>query len=187
MKTYKNIVVYCGSHFGNDPAFAAFAGELGEALGKGGFHLVYGGGTVGLMGILADAAMAAGGQVTGVIPEVFIAKEQAHRGITELLEVPDMMTRKQKMISLGDAFIVLPGGMGSMEELCDTANYCHIYKKKGERPPILVVNLDGLYDPFRSQLTSWEEAGFIEKGDWDNIRFVDSLEEVMDVLTGSGK
>ena len=80
--TYKNVVVYCGSHFGNDPAYAAFAGELGEALGKNHFHMIYGGGTVGLMGICADAAMAAGGEVTGIIPEVFIAKEQAHRGLT---------------------------------------------------------------------------------------------------------
>ena len=114
--TYKNVVVYCGSHFGNDPAYAAFAGELGEALGKNHFHMIYGGGTVGLMGICADAAMAAGGEVTGIIPEVFIAKEQAHRGLTALIEVPDMTVRKQRMIEMGDAFIILPGGIGTLEE-----------------------------------------------------------------------
>ena len=108
MTTYKNITVYCGSHFGNDGDFASLAARLGEALGKGGFHMIYGGGTVGLMGLAADAAMAAGGRVTGIIPRVFIEKEQAHRGITELLEVPDMITRKQKLIESGDAFIVLP-------------------------------------------------------------------------------
>lgn len=125
--TYKNVVVYCGSHFGNDPAYAAFAGELGEALGKNHFRMIYGGGTVGLMGICADAAMATGGEVTGIIPEVFIAKEQAHRGLTALIEVPDMTVRKQRMIEMGDAFIILPGGIGTLEELADTANqHVHI-------------------------------------------------------------
>lgn len=133
--SYEHIVVYCGSHFGNDPAYAAFAGELGEALGKNHFHMIYGGGTVGLMGICADAAMAAGGKVTGVIPEVFIAKEQAHRGLTELIEVPDMTIRKQKMISLGDAFLILPGGIGTLEELADTANQRHIYGDPLAQPP----------------------------------------------------
>ncbi len=180
--SYQNIVVYCGSHFGNNPSYAAFAGELGEALGKGGFHMIYGGGTVGLMGITADAAMAAGGQVTGVIPEVFIAKEQAHRGITKLLEVENMTIRKQKMIDMGDAFIILPGGLGTLEELADTANHYHIYNDENHQPPIIIVNLDGIYDGLIAQMKAWEDAGFIEKDDWRNIHFCQDLEEVMDIL-----
>lgn len=150
MTTYKNITVYCGSHFGNDGAFASLAARLGEALGKGGFHMIYGGGTVGLMGLAADAAMAAGGRVTGIIPRVFIEKEQAHRGITELLEVPDMITRKQKLIESGDAFIVLPGGIGTLEELADTFSHYRIYAAPGSRPPILIANINGIYDPLQA-------------------------------------
>ena len=104
----ENIVIYCGSHFGAELSYASFAGELAEAIAKSGRTITYGGGTVGLMGIVADAAMAAGGKVIGVIPEVFILKEQAHRGITELIEVPDMVERKKIMIGSGHAFIALP-------------------------------------------------------------------------------
>ena len=110
----ENIVIYCGSHFGAELSYASFAGELAEAIAKSGRTITYGGGTVGLMGIVADAAMAAGGKVIGVIPEVFILKEQAHRGITELIEVPDMVERKKIMIGSGHAFIALPGGPGSL-------------------------------------------------------------------------
>lgn len=184
MSKYTNIVVYCGSHFGNNPAFASLAGRLGEALGKGGFHMIYGGGTVGLMGLAADAAMAAGGRVTGIIPQVFIEKEQAHRGITELLEVPDMITRKQKMIEAGDAFIVLPGGIGTLEELSDTFSHYRIYKAPQDRPPIVIANIDGIYDPLKSLFKNWLSLGFIEKEDLASIHFCQTLAEIMEVLKG---
>lgn len=184
---YKNVVVYCGSHMGNNLAYAALAGELGQALGQEHFHMIYGGGTVGLMGICADAAMAAGGKVTGIIPEVFIAKEQAHRGISELIEVENMTIRKQKMIDMGDAFIILPGGLGTMEELFDTANHYHIYKGKDEQPPILIANIEGIYDTLEKQMQIWEKEGFIESGDWSNIHFCHSLEEIMTILRDNGK
>ncbi len=179
---YKNVVVYCGSHFGLNPAYASFAGQLGEALGKGGFRMVYGGGTVGLMGICADAAMAAGGEVTGVIPEVFIAKEQAHRGLTELLEVPDMTVRKRKMIEMGDAFIVLPGGFGTLEELADTANYYHIYGEPSRQPPIIIANIEGIYDGLLQQLSAWGEEEFADMEEWKNIHVCRTLGEVMNIL-----
>lgn len=182
MKKYTNIVVYCGSHFGNDPSFPSFAGRLGEALGKGGFHMIYGGGTVGLMGLAADAAMAAGGRVTGIIPQVFIEKEQAHRGITELLEVPDMITRKQKLIESGDAFIVLPGGIGTLEELADTFSHYRIYAAPGSRPPILIANINGIYDPLKALFQNWLRLGFIEKEDLSSIHFCSSLEEIIKIL-----
>lgn len=180
--TYKNVVVYCGSHFGNDPAYAAFAGELGEALGKNHFRMIYGGGTVGLMGICADAAMAAGGEVTGVIPEVFIAKEQAHRGLTALIEVADMTVRKQRMIEMGDAFIILPGGIGTLEELADTANQRHIYGDPFAQPPIIICNIEHIYDGLLAQIKAWEEAGFIEPSEWGNLHVAETMEEVMGIL-----
>lgn len=182
MKKYTNIVVYYGSHFGNDPAFPSFAGRLGEALGKGGFHMIYGGGTVGLMGLAADAAMAAGGRVTGIIPQVFIEKEQAHRGITKLIEVPDMITRKQKMIESGDAFIILPGGIGTLEELSNTFSHYRIYAAPKSRPPILIANIDGIYDPLKTLFQNWLDNGFIEKKDLDSLHFCSTLEEIMDLL-----
>ena len=157
MTTYKNITVYCGSHFGNDGAFASLAARLGEALGKGGFHMIYGGGTVGLMGLAADAAMAAGGRVTGIIPRVFIEKEQAHRGITELLEVPDMITRKQKLIESGDAFIVLPGGIGTLDEVFHVMAAASIgyHQKK-----VIFYNADGFYNPLLAVLSELQTRGF---------------------------
>ena len=182
MKKYTNIVVYCGSHIGNDPSYPSFAGRLGEALGKGGFHMIYGGGTGGRRGLTADAAMAAGGRVTGIIPQVFIEKEQAHRGITKLIEVPDMITRKQKMIESGDAFIVLPGGIGTLEELSDTFSHYRIYAAPSRRPPILIANINGVYDPLETLFQNWLRLGFIEKEDLSSIHFCSTLAEIMEVL-----
>ena len=128
------------------------------------------------------AAMAAGGRVTGIIPRVFIEKEQAHRGITELLEVPDMITRKQKLIESGDAFIVLPGGIGTLEELADTFSHYRIYAAPGSRPPILIANINGIYDPLKALFQNWLRLGFIEKEDLSSIHFCSSLEEIMKIL-----
>lgn len=179
---YKNIVVYCGSHYGNNPEYASLAGRLGEFLGKNGFHMIYGGGTVGLMGLAADAALAAGGKVTGIIPEVFIAKEQAHRGITELIEVPDMVTRKAKMIEAGDAFVALPGGVGTLEELTDTFSHYRTYGVPGHKPPILIINPDGIYDPLQDLFHRWVEKGFMEEEELAPVHFCRTLEEVMTIL-----
>ncbi len=136
------------------------------------------------MGIVADAAMAAGGKVTGVIPEVFILKEQAHRGITELIEVPDMVERKKIMIGSGHAFIALPGGPGTLEEFSDTISHLRIYGE-GKRPPVIIANIDGFYAPLLSLINAWEEEGFMEEGDRDNIFICSSVEEVMNVLSNN--
>ena len=181
----KNVVVYCGSRYGNNPAFAAFAGLTGEFLGKNGYTLIYGGGSIGLMGTIADAAMAAGGHVTGIIPDVFIEKEQAHRFITELIEVPDLTARKQKMISLGDLFLILPGGVGTLEELADTASYLHIYKEDKERPPVIIANIEHLYDPLESLFKSWIAAEFIVPEEWGNIHFIHSFAELLPFFPGT--
>ena len=178
---YKNVVVYCGSRAGNNPSYAALAGRLGEALGKNGFHLIYGGGTVGLMGILADA-LTAGGHVTGIIPEVFIEKEQAHRGLTELIEVPDMTTRKKRLMESGDAFLVLPGGIGTLEELADTLSHYRIYWTPGNRPPILIMNPDGIYDPLKELMANWMARGFAGREDLSSIRFCKTVEEVIAII-----
>src|SRR5438105_13418881 len=110
------ICVFCGSSAGSNPAYAQAAREMGQALADGGLGLVYGGGGVGLMGILADATLAAGGTVTGVIPQGLVARELAHPALTELRVVDSMHERKALMAELSDGFVVLPGGAGTMEE-----------------------------------------------------------------------
>lgn len=181
MDTIRNVTVYCGSRFGDDPVFAAWAGELGEALGKNGLTVYYGGGTVGLMGILADAAMAAGGKVVGIIPRVFVVKEQAHRGITKLIEVDDMETRKRLLIESGDAFVILPGGPGTLEEFADTFSHYRI-EGNGKTPLLLLCNAEHIYDPLKEQLRQWVRRGFIDEHDLENVRFVDDAAEALRLL-----
>ena len=177
MEKGKNVSVYCGSRYGINPAHTAFAGMAGELLAKNGYTMIYGGGSVGLMGIAADAALAAGGKVVGIIPEVFIAAEQAHRLITELIEVPDLMARKRKMIEAGDAFLILPGGFGTLEEFADTAVHYHIYTEETNRPPIIIANIEGIYDPLRALFENWKSAEFITADEWENIHFINSIKE----------
>ena len=119
MRTFNTICVFCGSSYGLKPSYRSAAAELGELLAAGGLTLVYGGGCVGLMGTVADAALGAGGEVIGVIPQALVAKEVSHSGLTKLHVVDSMHERKALMASLSDAFIALPGGFGTAEELCE--------------------------------------------------------------------
>jgi uncharacterized protein (TIGR00730 family) len=121
-----NICVFCGSNPGNDPAYAAAARELGVALAANGIRLVYGGGSVGLMGELADAVLAAGGGVTGVIPHALWAREVGHRGLDDLRIVDTMHERKALMAELSDAFIALPGGLGTLEEIFEVWTWAQL-------------------------------------------------------------
>ncbi|HEY9293192.1 MAG TPA: TIGR00730 family Rossman fold protein [Microlunatus sp.] len=137
------ICVFCGSSTGRIPAYAEAAAGLGRLLAGRGIGLVYGGATVGTMGILADAALAAGGEVYGVIPQQLVDREIAHRGLTELYEVTDMHERKAKMTELADAFIALPGGAGTLEELFEvwTWSQLGLHSK-----PIGLLDVAGFYD-----------------------------------------
>jgi uncharacterized protein (TIGR00730 family) len=176
----KNIVVFCGSHFGDNPAFAALAGHVGEEIGNRKDHMVYGGGRVGLMGVAADAALAAGAKVTGIIPSFFIGKE-AHLGLTRLIEVPDMAARKSKLIESGDAFIVLPGGCGTMEEFFDTLSHFHIHPQL-KKLPILIGNIDGFYDSLKEVLNDEIKHGFLQPKDIETIHFCQSADEIFSYL-----
>ncbi|MFR6111838.1 MAG: LOG family protein [Dialister invisus] len=118
-------------------------------------------------------------KVVGIIPEVFIAAEQAHRLITELIEVPDLMARKRKMIEAGDAFLILPGGFGTLEEFADTAVHYHIYTEETNRPPIIIANIEGIYDPLRALFENWKSAEFITADEWENIHFISSIKELL--------
>lgn len=122
----KTICIFCGSNPGAHPSYAEAAQEMGALLAEKGITLVYGGGKVGLMGILADAVLERGGKVIGVIPEFLALKEVAHPGLTELITVQTMHQRKEKMADLSDAFIALPGGMGTLEELCEILTWAQL-------------------------------------------------------------
>jgi uncharacterized protein (TIGR00730 family) len=137
------LCVYCGSSLGARPAYAEAARALGAAIVERGFDLVYGGGHVGLMGEVADAVLAGGQEVTGVITEHLLEREVMHRGVTDLIVVPDMQTRKREMFERSDGFVALPGGVGTMEELFEVLCWWYL----GLHPkPVGILNVDGFYD-----------------------------------------
>lgn len=152
------ITIFTGSASGHDLAYQQQARILGAALGKAGIGVVYGGGKVGLMGQIADAALEVGGEVYGVIPQVLMQSEVAHQGLTGLDVVPDMHVRKSRMGKLGDAFVALPGGMGTLEELFEvwTWQYLGIHAK-----PVALYNTHGFWNPLLKMIDHQVEEGFI--------------------------
>jgi uncharacterized protein (TIGR00730 family) len=143
----RRIAVFCSSSPGNDPGFAAAARELGACLAAEGRELVYGGGRVGLMGELADAVLAAGGRVTGVIPEALLAREVAHQGLTELHVVASMHARKAGMADLSDAFVALPGGFGTLDELFEIVTWAQLGL---HARPIGLLDVNGYFGALRA-------------------------------------
>jgi uncharacterized protein (TIGR00730 family) len=138
------VCVYCGSGPGTDPVFADVADELGAALAREGLGLVYGGGDVGLMGIVARAVLKGGGHVTGIIPDFLKRRENMLDGADETIVVPDMHTRKQLMFDKSDAFIALPGGIGTLEELVEQMTWAQLGRHS---KPILLVDVEGFWRP----------------------------------------
>jgi uncharacterized protein (TIGR00730 family) len=161
MKPAFSLCVYCGSRTGEDPKFAELAHMVGSWIGSHGGQLVYGGGRNGLMGILADATLAAGGRVIGVIPEALVEKEWAHTGCTELHIVDTMHERKRIMAEHADAFLALPGGIGTLEEFFEVWTWRQLgYHAK----PVGLLNLDGYYDDLLAFLNTSVKSGFMS--DW---------------------
>uniref|UniRef100_A0A7V4G9R3 Cytokinin riboside 5'-monophosphate phosphoribohydrolase n=1 Tax=Desulfobacca acetoxidans TaxID=60893 RepID=A0A7V4G9R3_9BACT len=154
----QRVCVFCGSNVGARPAFAEAARELGAALARRGVGLVYGGGNLGLMGLLADAALAGGGQVIGVIPQALVDKELAHRGVSELRVVQSMHERKATMAELSDAFIALPGGLGTLEEFCEMLTWAQLGL---HRKPCGLLNIAGFFNSFLSQIDHAVQTRFI--------------------------
>jgi uncharacterized protein (TIGR00730 family) len=154
------VAVYCGSNAGADPAFAAAAAGLGTLLGRRGIRLVYGGGEVGLMGVLADAVRAAGGDVLGVITRALVDKEIAHPGLAKLTVVGTMHERKAAMADAADAFIMLPGGYGTFDEFFEAVSWTQlgIHDK-----PCGVLDVDGYFGPLRALLDGATRQGFVSE------------------------
>ncbi len=174
----KRICVFCGSHTGNDPAYARVASEAARALVAGGYGVVYGGGGIGLMKIVADAALEAGGEVIGVIPHALARAEMAHQGLTQLHVVDTMHERKALMDQLSDAFVALPGGFGTMDEFCEALTWreLRIHDK-----PIGLLNVLGYYDALLGFFDSMVTQGFV--GAHTRGLFVDA-ETIGDLLEG---
>ena len=160
MSAMKSICVFCGSATGSRPEYAAAARRLGEAVARRGMELVYGAGHVGLMGVVADAALAAGGRVVGVIPRSLVDRELAHRGLSELYVVDSMHARKALMAERADAFLALPGGYGTLDELFEILTWAQlgIHSK-----PVGLANVAGYFDPLLAWIDGAVEGGLLRE------------------------
>ncbi|HJU30055.1 MAG TPA: TIGR00730 family Rossman fold protein [Hyphomicrobiaceae bacterium] len=158
LRSVRNICVYCGSNVGKNPAFAAAARALGEAMAAEGIGLVYGGGGLGLMGELARTVLASGGRVTGIIPAFLSKKERMLRDADELIVVEDMHQRKKLMFDKSDAFVALPGGIGTLEELVEQLTWAQLGR---HAKPIVLVNVEGFWEPLLALLRHMGEQVFI--------------------------
>jgi hypothetical protein len=172
--------VFCGSAPGNDPRFIAYATAVGTALAEAGNEVVYGGGRTGLMGAVADAAVAAGGRVTGIIPQQLEDREVAHRGISDLRIVGTMHERKALMAELSDGFVALPGGFGTFEEFCEAVTWVQlgIHLK-----PCVLANLAGYYDPLVAQFDHGRASGFISPANREIVQVVTDIEALLDLVS----
>ncbi|MDO6824708.1 TIGR00730 family Rossman fold protein [Marinobacter sp. 1_MG-2023] len=171
------VAVYCGSRSGNEPLYAEKARELGEFFGCNGIDLVFGGGHVGLMGIIADSVLASGGKVYGVIPQHLVNRELAHPGLTELFVVRDMHERKAKMAELADGFVALPGGIGTLEEIFEMWTWGQLGM---HQKPCGFYNVEGFYDALLEMVRSMVAAGFVKQQYLDMIVLTQTPTELID-------
>ncbi|PAU86569.1 TIGR00730 family Rossman fold protein [Pseudomonas sp. WN033] len=174
------ICVFCGSSSGNRPDYLEAANQLGTALAKAGIGLVYGGAQVGLMGEVANAALAAGGEVIGVIPKALVDRELAHEGLTELKVVGSMHERKAMMAELSDGFIALPGGVGTFEELFEVWTWAQLGH---HRKPCAVFNVSGYYDKLIDFLDHCVEQGFFKPVYRDMLIVEPSVESLLQAVS----
>lgn len=160
----KNIVVYCGSNLGQNKAYFDAAQQLGKEMAQQGYRLVYGGGNIGLMGTIASSVLDHGGEAIGVIPGFLKNLEGAHQGLSELYETSNMTERKNKMIELADAFIAMPGGLGTYEELFEVLSQAQL---KLHPHPVGILNVAGFFDPLIQMLQNTVTAGFMPPENMD--------------------
>jgi len=159
MTTPRRVAVYCGSTSGHDPAYLAEARALGAAIAGAGMGVVYGGANIGLMGAMADAALEAGGEVIGVLPEILAGREIAHTGLTRLESVATMHQRKARMVALADAFLILPGGYGTLDEMLEIITWSQL---RLHDKPCVLINTLGYWDGLLEFLDDAVRAGFLK-------------------------
>ncbi|MFP3976648.1 TIGR00730 family Rossman fold protein [Marinobacter sp. KMM 10035] len=175
------VAVYCGSRSGNEPLYVEKARELGEFFGNNGIDLVFGGGHVGLMGVVADAVLASGGKVYGVIPQHLVSRELAHPGLTELFVVDNMHERKAKMAELADGFVALPGGIGTLEEIFEVWTWGQLgFHKK----PCAFYNVEGFYNAQLDMVKTMVASGFVKQQYLDMIVLADTPAALIEGFKG---
>lgn len=174
-----NICVFCGSGTGTNSLYADTARELGALLASGGHTLVYGGGNIGLMGILADAALGHQGEVIGIIPDFLLKKEVGHTGLTKLEVVTSMHERKRRMADLANAFMVIPGGWGTLDEMAEILTWRQLGLVK---QPIGIVNVERFFDPLLNQMNHMVQEGFLKQENLSSVKVDISPEKVLHLL-----
>jgi uncharacterized protein (TIGR00730 family) len=179
MSSIRNVCVYCGSGEGDDPRFSEAAEALGKALASEGIGLVYGGGGEGLMGRVARATLAGGGYVTGIIPSFLVRKEHALTEAQEMLVVENMHERKQAMFDRADAFVALPGGIGTLEELVEQLTWAQLDRHK---KPILIADINGFWRPLLALFAHMNNSGFIRRGFELRYLVAEKIEDVAPML-----
>lgn len=179
MKKLKSLSVYCGAQTGADPVYRETAAKLGQILAENHIRLIFGGGDVGLMGVIADSVLAAGGKVTGIIPKFLVDVEVGHRRVTEFVVVGSMHERKQKMFELSDGFVVLPGGLGTLDEAIEiiTWRQLHLHDK-----PIAIVDIAGYWKELLALIDHVIERKFANPDILDLFTVVARPEDVIDAL-----
>ena len=184
MSTIRNVCVYCGSSDGDDARFGEAAEELGRTLATEGIGLVYGGGGEGLMGRLARSTLAAGGYVTGIIPSFLIRKERPLTAVQEMLVVDNMHERKQAMFDRADAFVALPGGVGTLEELVEQLTWVQLNR---HAKPILIADIGGFWRPLLALLAHMRIEGFIREGFEARYLVAERIEDVLPMLRAAAE
>ncbi|BAT61126.1 lOG family protein ORF6 in fasciation locus [Variibacter gotjawalensis] len=179
MKNIKSVCVYCGSSPGSNPSFINAAHRFGAILAENDVRLVYGGGSVGMMGAVAASAMQGGGKVTGIIPEFLINREKPMFEGYEVIVTPDMHTRKQAMFEHADAFVALPGGVGTLEELVEQMTWAQLGR---HQKPILTANIDGFWNPLQALLDHMSQTQFIRPGLQVRLLSADNVEDILPKL-----
>jgi uncharacterized protein (TIGR00730 family) len=182
MSSIRSICVYCGSSPGNDPRYLEAAKVLGTAIAEDGIRLVYGGGTRGIMGSVAEAALKAGGKVLGVIPRFLMNKEAAEDelgGLTELIVTDDMHQRKHALFEQSDAFVALPGGIGTLEEIIEVMTWAQLGR---HTKPIVMANINHFWDPLTGLLNHMREAGFIHTSNLVKPLVINTAEAIVPAI-----
>lgn len=174
-----NVCVFCGSSLGDSETYRQAAFQTGVLLAKGGHSLIYGGGNVGLMGVLADATLQHGGRVTGIIPDFLLKREVGHRGVTNLEIVSSMHERKKRMADLADVFIALPGGWGTLEELAEILTWRQL---RLIAQPVAILNTSGFFDPLLLQMQRMVETGFLQQANLDFLIAEKTPEQLLATL-----
>ncbi len=178
----KSICVFCGSHTGTNSIYAAAAGELGRQLAQSQVRLVFGGGHIGLMGVVADAVLAKGGEVTGVIPESLQQLELAHPQVEDMRVVDSMHTRKALMAELSEGFIALPGGLGTFEELFEILTWAQL---DFHNKPVALLNLNDYYSPLIQLMDRSVREGFMKPQNRKLLNVVETVDDLMNVFTNA--